>query len=526
MKKILIFLVLLTSTSVIAQNSIEQGVKYMELEQFGNARRVFTSLIASAPTSENIYYLGEFYLTIGELDSAKAMFDKGISVDAKNGLNYAGLGAIQWIKKDTVEANKNFDQAIAIRKRDAKIYYKIADIILGSEFKNPNKVIALIDRALTYKRDNADYYLVKGDAYLAKNDGNNAVSNYNEALKVNPKSVKAYICKGNLYIRTKSYNEALKLYTDGIALDPTYSPAYRQRAELYFMAKQLSKGLEDYKKYIDMSDDNFDTKFRYAKFIFKSEDYTTAIKYLEELQAKNPNNVLIYRLLGYSYYKKNEYVKALDAIQTYFKKATPDKIIASDYEYLGKSQIATGKDTTEAVDNISKAVTIDTAMSELNNYIATLYFSAKKYKKSAEWFEKIIASNKGTIQEYLNLGKSYYFDKDYVKADNAFERTITYKPNITNGYFWKARTTVQLDPDYKKGSIKPYCDKYLEIAGQLAEDKRNKKETKEIYMYIGSYYCNFAKDKVQAEANWRKVLEIDPSDKNADAVIKQVADCK
>lgn len=526
MKKILVFLTFISSIQLFAQNTIEQGLKYIELEQFGNARRVFSSLVAGAPTAENLYYLGEFYLTIGELDSAKTVFDKGILADAKNGLNYAGLGAIQWIKKDTVEANKNFDQAMTIRKRDAKVYYKIADIILGSEIKNPTKVIALIDKALIYKRDNADYYLVKGDAYLAKNDGNNAVLNYNEALKVNSKSVKAYICKGNLYIRTKSYNEALKLYSDGIALDPSYSPAYRQRAELYFMAKQLSKGLEDYKKYIDMSDDNFDTKFRYAKFIFKSEDYTTAIKYLEELQAKNPNNALIYRLLGYSYYKKNDFNKGLDAIQTYFNKASSDKIIASDYEYLGKAQIATGKDTTVAVENISKAFALDTANAELYSYVATMYFTAKKYKKSAEWFEKIIAANKGTIQEYLNLGKSYYFDKDYLKADNAFERTIAYKPTITNGYFWKARTTVQLDPDYKKGSIKPYCDKYLEIAGQLAEDKRNKKEMKEIYMYAGSYYCNFVKDKVQAEANWRKVLEIDPADKNADAVLKQVADCK
>ena len=151
---------------------------------------------------------------------------------------------MKWAKKDTVTANQNFEQAIALRKREASVYYEIADVLTSFEIVNTNRAIENLNKAITYsKTPNADYYAALGDAYLKKGDGTKAAENYNLAITANPKSAKAYIQKGNLYIKVKNYNEALKLYQQGIAVDPNYAPGYRRIAELYFLAQQYDKGL-------------------------------------------------------------------------------------------------------------------------------------------------------------------------------------------------------------------------------------------------------------------------------------------
>ncbi|MFQ3575154.1 MAG: tetratricopeptide repeat protein [Cytophagales bacterium] len=524
MKKIFVLVTFLLSGILFSQN-VEQGLRFLEMEQYANARKNFQQMLKNAQTGENYYWMGEYYSAIEEVDSAMAMYKKGIEVEPKNGLNYVGVGEVYWNKNDTVQASKNFDQAISIRKRDARVYYKIATACINNEIKNMNKALTMIDKAIIYDKNNPEYHLVRGDVYMLKADGSNAVSNYNEALKINPKYVKAYIRKGKLYIRAKNYNEALKFYNEGIALDPTYYPAYRERAELYFMAGQTKKGLEDYKKYIDNSDDNFDTKFRYAKFIFKSKDYAEAIKYLTELQTKSPNNALINRLLGYSYCETGEFSKGISSIQKFFDNWPNDKLLASDYEYLGKLQIKSGKDTTAGVKNILKAVEMDEESISLISELAIMYQTIKKYKEAMRFYEMLVSKNKASVSEYLNYGKCAYFDGDYAKASEIFEKAIQFNPDITNFHLWKARCLAKQDPDYNKGLVKIPCDNYLDLVMKLDESKRNKKEMAEVYLYIGSYFCNKEKNKVEAENNWKKALEVDPGNKSAEAALKSIGDC-
>jgi tetratricopeptide (TPR) repeat protein len=524
MKRFLSILPFVTSHFLPAQNA-ELGLKYMEMEQFSNARKNFAQMLANAHTSENYYWMGEYYLNIDEVDSAMNMFTKGIEIDSKNGLNYAGLGEVFWIKKDTAEASKLFAQAINTRKRDARVYYKIALACSTHEIKNLDKALSMIDKAIIYDKLKPEYYLVRGDIYLLKGDGSNAVTNYNEALKINPKYVKAYIKKGKLYIRVKNYNEALKLYNEGIALDPTYYPAYRERAELYFMAGHTQKGLEDYKIYMDNSDDNFETKLRYAKFIFKSKNYSEAIKYLSELQTINPNHPIINRLLGYAYCETGEYAKGLAAIQRFFDTWPSEKLLASDYEYLGKLLIKSGKDTTAGVENIMKAVAIDDENIYLLTELANMFQMAKRYREAIKYYELLNQKNKASATDYLNLGKCLYLIGDYSKSAEIFEKGAQLSPDAPNFYIWLARSLAKQDPDYEKGLVKVPCEKYLEKTSVLDESKRNKKELTEIYMYLGSYYCIKDKNKMDAEKCWKKALELDPGNKSAEAALKAINDC-
>jgi tetratricopeptide (TPR) repeat protein len=74
--------------------TVQEGLHLIDRHQPGKAKHVFEALVASAPTGDNYYYLGYYYLTRKDFDNAKATFEKGKAADPKNYLNQVGLASV------------------------------------------------------------------------------------------------------------------------------------------------------------------------------------------------------------------------------------------------------------------------------------------------------------------------------------------------------------------------------------------------------------------------------------------------
>ena len=94
------FGLLFTGTSVFAQ-SLDDAKKAIDAEQYQKAKSMLKNLTVTESTKdENFFYLGWVYLKQDYADSAKAVFTKGIAVNPKSALNYAGLGrGVRMLKK-------------------------------------------------------------------------------------------------------------------------------------------------------------------------------------------------------------------------------------------------------------------------------------------------------------------------------------------------------------------------------------------------------------------------------------------
>jgi tetratricopeptide (TPR) repeat protein len=514
-KGLILALMIICSCAVYAQ-TIEQGLKHMELEQYESSKRIFRSLISKQPSNvEYYYYLGEVYLKSENPDSAKYCFEEGIKKKADEALNYAGLGKVVFAGNAT-EGKKNFDKALELSKsKDGRVLSSIADYYINSKNKDITQAITLLEKAIKGESKNPSYYLLLGDAYLEKNDGSKAMANYNLGFELNKNSPYPYLKIGKLYSRARNYNVAVENYNKGLAIDPSYGPLHREIGEVYFKAKQYNKAIASYKKYVDLSDKNFDTDLRYASFLFYSKDYPGSIAILNTLSKKDEQQFKINRLLAYSYFETGDYVNGLSFMDKYWKDVENKKYIASDYEYYGKLLSKTGKDSL-AVINLRKAIELDTNKSELFGEIGNIHFLAKKYKDAADMYTQKIAHNGPAAADYLVLGKAYYFDKQYAKADTVFTKFVALLPNSPNGYFWRARANAYLDIDLSKGLAKPHYEKYIELT---KDTEKYKKELSEAYSSLGAYYMQ-RKDKINADIAWKKVKELDPSNKEVDEYLK------
>src|ERR1700748_1121643 len=94
--------------SGVKAQSLDDAKKAINAEQYQKAKSMLKNLtVTQADKDENYFYLGWVYLIQDEPDSAKLMFTKGISVNAKSSLNYVGLGAVARLAKDQAGMNTN-----------------------------------------------------------------------------------------------------------------------------------------------------------------------------------------------------------------------------------------------------------------------------------------------------------------------------------------------------------------------------------------------------------------------------------
>lgn len=88
-------------------------------------------------------------------------------------------------------------------------------------------------------------YFHRGNAYFVKRNYDRAIDNYDDAIRLNPKYLKAYHIRGNAYYLKGFYEKALADFDQVIHLDPSYKAVtyYRQltQKKLLLLKKEQEK---------------------------------------------------------------------------------------------------------------------------------------------------------------------------------------------------------------------------------------------------------------------------------------------
>jgi tetratricopeptide (TPR) repeat protein len=107
----------------------------------------------------------------------------------------------------------------------------------------------------------------------------------------------------------------------------------------------------------------------------------------------------------------------------------------------------------------------------------------------------------------------------YHEADSLFAKVEQYSPTSYLGSFWRARVNSAIDSETTLGLAKPFYEKALELL--IKDPVKFKKQLTEIYAYLGFYYY-VKEDKPASIDCWKKLLEIDPENQNAQETIKSL----
>jgi len=553
--KIVLALTLVGSSSVFAQ-SLADAKKAIDAEQFQKAKSMLKNLTVTQGTKdENFFYLGWVYILQEYPDSAKAVFQKGIAVNPKSALNYAGLGAAAFLDKDRATATTNFNQAIALAGKDSKPYLYVGESYLLNDVDgkvpaaDANAAIAVLTKGKTVNAKDAEILVVLGDAYRTQSKNTEALGNYQAALDIDPKLAHAKVATGVIWKYANNFESSETEFKAALAIDPNYGPAYREWAETdvrwayndpRMASAKIKEATEQYKKYLSLTDLSVESRMRYADFLLLSGDFKTLQTEAQSLSSAANGNLKVYRYIAYAAYENKDYPAGLTAMNTWLTKADPKRILPRDYVYLGRLQIASKQDSL-GVASLRKAITIDTTQVDVYPEIAKALYGQKKYVEAGEAYHVFTEKGRGVkLTDHYYEGLSYYFafqdqylSKDkavaakadtmlLTKADSAFNYVIqkTAANPFSDAFLMRARANDYKEKDRNNiiGLAKPYYEKYIEVVNAKgAPTDATKKNLAEAYAYLGAFAEFKEKNDAKAAENYGKARENDPTNRSATA---------
>jgi tetratricopeptide (TPR) repeat protein len=527
----------------LSAQDLNTALKLTYKEQFDAAENAFSSLIKSEPSNGKYYYysgenqLASYFLDTANVsfkevaEKAAVRFNQGIAAVPGEPLNYIGLGKIALIEKKNSIAQEKFSKALSFlpvkkeksvltKPEQAQIYIRVADAYVQAGNKDTAVVLGYLRKAETLDKKNPDIYLVRGDFWInALNDGSRAAENYKKSQDLAPQSARAKVRLGQLYTRVKSWEDALSYYSQALAIDSSFAPAYLELGFLNAKTNKPDESRKYFKKYLDLSKSNIAAKRRYANMLIQTEDYSSAIEQINQIQAMDSLSYNdLNRALAYSYFELKEYPRAKYYVEKFFKNSPVEKLYSKDYVYYGRILQKVGQDSL-AITKLEQGYLIDTMNVDLLNEIAIGYNKMKKFESAAKTYQIKIDRKIATGNDFYKMGLAYYNAQKYVEADSALTKLIRMSPDFEPAYLWKARVYSNLDPDSKEGLAKPSYEKLIEKAS--IDSVKYSKDLIEAYNYLGYYYL-VNKKYCDSLDFWQKLLAIEPANENAVSAIKDL----
>lgn len=319
---------------------------YGEAGKDDRALKDLNRVIELKPRADYFNNRGTYFRKLGQLDRAIGDFDRSIALDPKYYLPYWNRGLAYQDKGDTDRATADYRQALSLNPPadlKTKIVARLA--IVGSSAgsagagrpdsssgpqPNPDTKPesstnpapqGVVPKSATGSA-NATSLLKQGLAYLAKNDYDGAITDLNQAIRLNANNATAFAARGEAYRGKGDTERAIQDFTQAIQLDPGQSYAYEKRGGAY-----LQKGL-----------------------------YETAIRDFDDAIRLNPQNAAAYKYRATAYLELKNYQRAVQdfsaaiAIDPNYAEAYADRALA--YQNLFDEEDA-------ALDDFNTAVRLD-----------------------------------------------------------------------------------------------------------------------------------------------------------------------
>ena len=382
--------------------------------------------------------------------------------------------------EDTVQALKDYAQAMALTPEDDRLYNARAQV-----------------------------YYEQGKYDLADND-------YKKMISLKEGDIMSYMGIGRNANAQKRYWDAIKQFDYVNKLEPSYSSAYSFRAESYIGLKKYNDAIDDVITALGIDQDG---KAFYELQTLADSAFAQTVAKLKVQKLKEPKESSWPYDLGVVYEKTDRYAKAIqyykESLAIESNKETANRI-SNCYDEIGNYD--------KALEYCDQAIALDSTKTNYLYYKANIFDNAGRSEEAIKIMDSYIAQNPDEYFPYYRRG---WFKDHSGKTDEAIEdytMAITLQPNEAYTYLNRGvlllqkgdkkaadedfNQVIRLDsiPDAPECAFYAYC--YLDDKDKAIEtlNKALKKDDKGNY-YDGACLYSIMGDKEKAIFYLRKALE-------------------
>jgi tetratricopeptide (TPR) repeat protein len=459
MKKMMFFLVpaisllLLHQSTIVSAQDLQSTIKLTRSEQFRKAGQSFQSLVKRDPSNANVYfYYGENFLqkyfsdtltySFAEIsDSAIRLFHVGIEKQQDNPLNYVGLGEIELIRKNKVSAQVYFDQALSLLPSKS------------------NKQSSLS------KKDQAVVLIKMANAFVKArvNDTSRILSFLKNAEQLDNKNFDLFIVKGDVY---------MLLLADG------------------------STAIGYYNKAQSLNPQSPRAKLRLGQLWAKTNNYTSALNYYNEVIKIDSNYAPVYWEMGYLLSKTGQDVKAKESFEKFLSLSASSKMARIQYVNI----LLDLQDYREAIHQINLVMVNDSSNNDFNRALGYAYYETGQYEKGLYYMTKFFDN---TVDSKTRTLDFVYYGKLLAKNN---------KDSLAGELLMKAFQMDTTQPELLNQAISAYLKlKNYTMASEIVIRKiMIKKDVANDYYILGKLYYNLHEWQ-KADSVFSINISLDPS---------------
>ena len=153
--------------------------------------------------------------------------------------------------------------------------------------------------------EKAEDYLLKGSQQVQKKNYQEAIGNFQQAIKLDPKNSKAHLLLGLTYANTGDFDQAVKYSQNSITIEPTFA-AYHNLGLIYANKGEYEKAQRAYEKALELNPSSYRAWYELA-LIHAGNDagsghFNEAIISYKKVIEMNPQFADAYLGLGAAFY--------------------------------------------------------------------------------------------------------------------------------------------------------------------------------------------------------------------------------
>ncbi len=302
-----------------------------------------------------------------------------------------------------------------------------------------DEAIVEFDEAVRLDPKYAQAYIDRGLAYSRKGDPDRAIADYNEALRLDPKLAMAYAGRGHAYAKKGDLVRAFADCEEALRLDPKLALAYNSRGHTYARKGDLDRAIADYNEALRLDPKLARAYDNRGHAYSRKGDTDRAIADYNEALRLDPKLAVAYDNRGHAYSRKGDLDRA---IADYDEAIRLDSKLAVAYDNRGFAYAKKG-DLDRAIVDYDEAIRLDPklALAYLNRGHA--YSRKGDLDRAIVDYDEAIRLDPKLALAYFNRGFAYDKKGDLDRAIADYDAAIRLDPKLT---FASARR----DAAYKK----------------------------------------------------------------------------
>lgn len=364
---------------------------------------------------------GEAFTALGKEKEAHEAYAEVLKTNANHPDALIGIGWLALSKKDIDMARKLADRAIAADSTHAQARFFQARLLQMQS--QQDLALAAFAETVRLRGDHVPALIAKAEIETKLGRFDEAKASIDAARKAVGNTAQILYTQAALLHRQNKHKEALETIQKVLAVNPTNMPSQLLAGSIQYELQAYEQAEQHLKAYLQLYPQDLRASRLLAATLLKNGDPGRAMTVAFEAK-EGSDDIHMTVLAGDAALQAKEFAKASKFFEKALVKLPNNSALRTA---LGTSKLGEG-DLTRAVEQLEKAVSLDTTAKKPRDMLLTIYLQKKQYDKALELIARL--EEKSAKEPFILLAKGTGFQgkNDAIRAKQAFEEAVSIDP--------------------------------------------------------------------------------------------------